>query len=398
MQVTSGSDYGSIIRQARLAKGWARIDLAQVYGRFFHDEIISEDTVRMWEDYNKVPKKMKRRQILALLLDIPIVALGLEPFTSLALPENSTQNKGIDLATATEKLQQYKQQNHATTVKPLLAELLGTIHTIHNEMPYVNQGKRTQFMLLLSDYQQFVASIFRDHSQYEQALYYQNKAYIIAKTLQTPEQIALALWRRGLTYHEQGNFQAGIADLQTAQSLRPTSVHLQGVLWSSLGHVQSHAATTRSEQQTALAALNQAERFLDRINDEPDIYFIKFNEEGYHLNRASAWLGAPVKLLRSSPHAFDALSLVPADETRKRRYAYSTYLQARGWFEEGELPMAAQVGMDALAVAIEINSQVNIKRIEAIYQDLKSTTYGNSPDVAELGVRLLRANNPALFT
>lgn len=395
---TTDTNYGRVLREARLAKGWTRADLAEVYGRFFHDESISEDTIRMWEDYNKVPKAQKRRQALAFLLDIPITALGLEPliaFTTRVLREPVL--KGIDVTSATAKLQVYKMQNHASTAGPLLTDILGTIHSIHDEIPYVTSKKRTQFLLLLCDYQQFVASLYRDQSQYSAALYYQNKAYAVAKTLQDPEQLALILWRRGITYDCQGNFQAAISDFLAAQHYEARTAHLKGTIWASLGHAQAQYATSQTEQKVAFLSFDKAAQLLDKTKGEPDDYFIKFNAEGFHLNRAAAWVTATKKELRSPSHAFDGLTCVPIDEQRKRRYTYSTYIQARSWFEDGQYPIATQIARDALAVATEINSQVNIQHITRLYEELKATNFGKSPEVAELGLEIIRAQNREMF-
>ncbi len=35
MQATTNVDYGATIREAPMAKGWSRADLAEVYGHFF---------------------------------------------------------------------------------------------------------------------------------------------------------------------------------------------------------------------------------------------------------------------------------------------------------------------------------------------------------------------------
>jgi tetratricopeptide (TPR) repeat protein len=397
MQATN-VDYGAVVREARMAKGWSRADLAEVYGRFFHDDSISEDTIRMWEDYNKVPKKAKRRQVLAFLLDLPVAALGIESLASLALkaPDRFTI-KGIDVASAATKLQEYKTLNHASTVGPLLTDILGTIHDIHDEIPYVSATKRTQFLGLLCDYQQFVAGLYRDKSQYDEALFYQNKAYAVAKTLNDPEQLALVLWRRGITYDCQGNLEAAIADFLAAQRYQTKSVNLQGAIWASLGHAQAHNAKDSSEHKAALLSFDRAERLLDRAQREPDDYFIKFNVEGYHLNRASAWIGAADKKLRSPDRAFEALTLVPVDENRKRRYAFSAYVQARCWFEMGDYPIATQLALDAVTIAGEIQSHVNVNHIADLYQELRETSYGKSPAVAELGLQLIRVQNPSLL-
>ncbi|MGH2481426.1 MAG: hypothetical protein ACRDHW_17365, partial [Ktedonobacteraceae bacterium] len=149
----------------------------------------------MWENYNKVPKAPKRRQVLAFLLGLPIATLGLESSASLVLDAfNQPMSKGMNITSAAAKLQKYKEHNHASTVALYLTDILDTIHSIHDEVPYVSSKKRAQFLLLLCDYQQFVAGLYRDQGLYDTALFYQNKAYAVAKTLQDPEQLALVLW------------------------------------------------------------------------------------------------------------------------------------------------------------------------------------------------------------
>lgn len=388
--------YGALVKQARLAKGWTRLDLARLYGEFFHDQTISEDTIRMWEDYDKLPKKPKRRQVLALLLDLPLAALGVEELFTVAGSATITPQK-INVSQAAVLLQQYKHQNHASTVGSSLGDILGTIHRIHDEIPYASSAEQSQFLYLLADYQQFVAGIFRDRSDYDQALYYQNKAYAVAKSINDSEQLALALWRRGLTYHDQENLAAAISDFEAAQNQKPASLNLQGALWLSLGHVQAHAATDKAAMIVAYQSFKKAEALLDPARNEEDTYFIKFNEESYHLNKASAFLGSPIGQLRSPREAFNELAEVPVNLNRKRRYAYSSYLQAKGWLEDGELPMATQISLDALEAAGEINSVVNIQRIQGLHQTLQATRFGRSPEVAKLGIEVQRLVRPELF-
>lgn len=143
--------------------------------------------------------------------------------------------------------------------------------------------------------------------------------------------------------------------------------------------------------------LDSAGEWLDDSKKELDPHFIRFNEEGWHLNRASSWLGIPRIKLCSSDEAFQELSLVSGSTDRKRRYAYSTYLQARGWFIDHEFSMSTNLALDALEVADEIKSKVNINRIDALHQDLKASDYGKSTTVAELGTRVFKVKHPELF-
>lgn len=64
----------------------------------------------------------------------------------------------------------------------------------------------------------------------------------------------------------------------------------------------------------------------------------------------------------------------------------------------GEIHMATQLALDALAVAEECRSWVNIYRIDALHQDLKASRYGKSIAVAELGTQLFKIKHLELFT
>jgi hypothetical protein len=59
--------------------------------------------------------------------------------------------------------------------------------------------------------------------------------------------------------------------------------------------------------------------------------------------------------------------------------------------------VAASCTLEALLLAKEIHSTVNIARVVKIHNDLKASDYGNSMEVAELGIELMHAQYPHLF-
>ncbi|QBD76361.1 hypothetical protein EPA93_10210 [Ktedonosporobacter rubrisoli] len=351
----------------------------------------------MWEEYNKVPKSPKRRYVLARLLDISFATFGLDALGGAGLSLEGVETNRVNVPAARARLQKFKQKNHTVGIGNMLENVMGVIYDIHDELPYATGQRQKELLLLLCDFQQFIAGIFRDHSQYDQSLTYQNKAYAIAKSLNDNEVKSLVLWRRGLTYHEQGDLVAASNDLSKALTFNSSSVLLEGGIRASLGHVLAHAATDKTDFLEAFKMLDKAGSLLDAAKKEPDPHFIKFNTEGYQLNRASSWIGVPAKMLRSSENALQEVSLVPVGVGRKRRYAYSSYLQARAWFDTGDYPLATKLAQDALNVASEIKSHVNVNRIHLLYVDLQATKYGKSQEVAALGADLLKAQHPEIF-
>nr|BBH91721.1 hypothetical protein KTC_64720 [Thermosporothrix sp. COM3] len=399
MLASQEKTYGEIIKEARLAKGWSRQNLADVYSRFFKGEaVISEDTIRMWEEYNKVPKRLKRRYVLAILLDIPLAALGLEALNTNAALAADLSIEKVDLEKARRYLLRYKKQHHATTVADMLDNVMEIIYSIHDELPYASGSRKIDLSLLLCEYQQFLAGVFRDHARFAEALKYQNNAYQIAKSLEQNANImALVLWRRGLTYHQQGKLDAAIMDFQQALSKKPDSLQLQGAIQTNLGLAMAEAAKDQQDLTQAMKTLDVASNALDEAQKEPDEYFIRFNREGYYLNRASAWLYNSDGKLRSASDGLDTLVKVPVNAGRKRRYAYSLFLQAQAWFDQREYPLATQLATDALTIGIEIQSYTILNKVERVYSSLKKTSYGKAVPVAELGVKLLEAKHPEVF-
>lgn len=80
----------------------------------------------------------------------------------------------------------------------------------------------------------------------------------------------------------------------------------------------------------------------------------------------------------------------------RRRYAYLNTLSAQAYLQQGEFPMAVSCAIEALELAMEISSTVNITRIALVYNNLLQTTFSNHPNVFELGLLLMQALHPHL--
>jgi hypothetical protein len=52
---------------------------------------------------------------------------------------------------------------------------------------------------------------------------------------------------------------------------------------------------------------------------------------------------------------------------------------------------------DTLELTQEVNSQVHLRSISNLLDDLKITDYGKKDEVAELGIALMKAQYPHLF-
>jgi len=106
------------------------------------------------------------------------------------------------------------------------------------------------------------------------------------------------------------------------------------------------------------------------------------------LDRASSLLHSPILSLRSPDSALNELDYAAGPDVTCRS-AYNTILQAEAYTEKGLYPIAASLSEEALPCVKEIQSGINIARIGKLYTRLKRSPYGDSPDVARLGMKLL---------
>jgi hypothetical protein len=71
-----------------------------------------------------------------------------------------------------------------------------------------------------------------------------------------------------------------------------------------------------------------------------------------------------------------------------RRHAYINVLRAKAYADMNELHVATAVAESAVGTSKALHSSINITRLKEIYQQLRGTKYGNSPQVARLGTML----------
>jgi hypothetical protein len=69
---------------------------------------------------------------------------------------------------------------------------------------------------------------------------------------------------------------------------------------------------------------------------------------------------------------------------------------AKTYFVEELYPMATSLAEVALSVAQDIDP-IHVAHVEALYRSLRASPYGKDREVARLGAKLLRVQQPALF-
>jgi len=346
---------GLIIKTAREFLGLTRAQLAEAYGQEIKGESMTEKAIEVMEEYNQVPKSPTRRRILARLLEIPPILLGLQAIEDIlgesdAVPAlNILQERRIDLVEYANALNNYWEKSNTKTVLDVLEEIMQYIAGLHNSVLYARTNQQEEMKRLLCEYHMLVADIAYDQQYSKTAERYLNKAIILSEENNYYELQAAALFRRGGVYFRQGgvkvaisdfvsanrSFKAAIGDYEKASKLKNhVSAYLYGDILLQLGNVQSRVARCSADINNALQIIDRAGSIARQNRFEKDEYNLKFNLERYHLDKASALLGSPIRALRLPDDAIEQIRLAETTATSGlvRRHAFNAILEARAYF------------------------------------------------------------------
>jgi hypothetical protein len=81
----------------------------------------------------------------------------------------------------------------------------------------------------------------------------------------------------------------------------------------------------------------------------------------------------------------------------KVRYAENMMRQAEAYFFAGQYEMVGGYVEEALAATQEVGSSLFLGHLDGIYRALSESRYGKDPEVARLGIKLLKARRRELF-
>jgi transcriptional regulator with XRE-family HTH domain len=373
---------GQIIKHYRRLKRWTQLDLADALE-------ITDKAVRDMENKNAGLDSITRRRILSDMLKIPPALLGIAALEVLIPTEVKAIEQKPDIASLHLALPSYWEKHLSSTAKGDTRELLLKIGMLHDAVLYAKGQDKKTVVELLCRYHILVAFIVDDHPQFQTALLHLNRATILAKSLGNKELYAAALYRRGNAFFVKGDTEAAINDYSLSFR-NAVSDQLRGAVLLKLGQAQAKAAQDKTAFTAALKMLDVGGKIAQKWSTfGEDEHFLKLRPERYHLDRASALLSSPISSLRFPGEALNELDFA-AEKDVTCRSAYSSILQARAYVEKGWYPVAATLAEEALPTVRKIQSGVNLARIQTIYQALSRSPYGDSPDVARLGSKILR--------
>jgi len=414
------SPLGRLLQDMREAKGWSPDQFGRLYGQALRDKPIKGKTIQRMEQMNELPKSEKRRYVLAQLLDIPLALVGLGYLEQSLLTEKETP-KALNLVEYRATLNEYWNKHYTGTAQETIADVKKRINKLHSVFPYTYTSEKSTMIELLCGFNIIVGDIERDQQHYSSAMKHLNNAVVVARENENYTFYAAALLDRGGTFLDKGqtaivhNGKLGTTTRYLKQALHDFSAALElekvhplpndvkGTALTGLGIAQSHLAEDTQDLNQALTWMDKTEILIGQNDSKENEYRFtatgKFAEGEYHVDRAAILLGATNKKLRNPNEMLVQLTLARkhTDASYTRRNAFIDIQSAKAYFDRGEYPMATKLASDALLVVGAIESWVNIARISRLYADLKESSYGNSFEVAQLGVELMRLERPDIL-
>jgi tetratricopeptide (TPR) repeat protein len=394
---------GNKLREGRLAKGWSTEKAGRVYGEAVKGKpITGRSYVRMEEGY--LPQNPKRRLILAGMFSIaPALLL---PEIVKEISEDSVpakKGKTIDLKEYHTNLITSWKQGYQGRTDEILRETLRRISTLHNKVLY-SGPQQTVMMQLLCGYQIWYADLAREQGYYKQALDHYNMAITLAHQEGYTDFEAAAISKRGNLFLDEYKLQPAFRDFQEAATFNVPD-QLKGRILSLQALTQMKLAQTENDKKAALHLIDTTENLASPVPQDT-LYLSEFSMGRYLRFRANTLMEAPIKKLRSPEQATEILDELEV-QNRSSKYGekrHSAYHQmecnlayARVYRDQEHYPIVVTLLQDTLELTQEVNSQVHLRSISNLLDDLKITDYGKKDEVAELGIALMKAQYPHLF-
>ncbi len=393
-----------------------RKQFGQLYGQAVKNKPYTKERMYQMIRENSFPHDPKRRWIIAKILQIPPIYFGVSTLDELlpkpvpTFPEKTApkvirKKSGLDIEEFQRALVSAEKSYTTQTTHASLKEIAMRLRYLHDEALYKTGEDGKRLRQLVCGYQMTAGNILRDLLRVDEATEHLNKAVILARENQYEELYVSALVRRGVLFLDRGkvasyqdhtraqrHFTAALRDFQEAQKHRDhVGASSRGSIFLLTGTTLAHTASDAQDLSKALKDVNKAEGYIQQG---------KAKDKGiYYLDRASLFMASPLDKLHDLAGTFEALeeaanSIHP---DMPRLYAYMLITEASAHLEKKWYPTATQTANEALMQLKTLQSSLNIARLATIHQRLQASDYGNSMEVAELGIELLKVQYPYLF-
>jgi transcriptional regulator with XRE-family HTH domain len=405
-------NYGAILRYYRQQAGWTAERLALLYSEILRSdekEPVTPQWIYIMERKNEVPLDEKRRWILARLLNIPPFLFGLQPIEP-ALTD-LFRWQAIDVQEYRQTLNNYNQGWRSGSIFLAASDIKRRISNLYHKALY--SSERKTLLELLCGYLILFSGLAYDCMDFEADLEHITAAIIIAEQEGFHDLLAFALREKGLMYKGRGEIKLALKGyaaaqqdftqaalyLRQAQSLGP-KIHplLSGMINSVVGMGCVYTAQSEHDFKEAMKLVDASAKQIGQPAADLPSVPAALDWERVYLSRASIYLASPLAKPshgKSARYELEQASNKAIHAVTRR--SFGATLLARSYLVSKEYEMAVMYTEEALSFLEHHPSPINLARLNAIYQQLRTSPYANNDDVALLGAKLLKAEKPGLL-
>ena len=403
------------IRYEELIRFWRKEVLACSAATLvdvFNEALDTDYSQRWWERMekeNKLPTDIKRRLVIAAMLNLPIAYLGVHipPLMedTNQLPSLTTSNSAIDIAEYTDYLASLWLYRYGRKTE----EIAGRIGALQESVLYGPRNDKKKVVELLCDYLIFWSNMEGNNNNIPLAYTVASKAIRLAKDHNLADLQAKAYYIRGCigedSWRNEGKKKSSVLnqalkDIGKAYTLikeaKKEGSHLEIALLLASGVFAIPNAQDKKEKLSSLKKIDRAKSILSLAPQDP--FFIKIDEGWLSAAMAEALIDAqwPDSAIAELSHLRAPEST--ATTTTSRRFLTASIIEAEAYKTKLHYEMATAHALDALEKAKDEGDMLSIGRIEALYKDMRENDrYKNSTDLMMLGVEIIKAHYPVFF-
>ena len=380
---------------------WSRVDLALALG------ITRKGELEMEQGHID---SLKRRRALALVLGIPAALLGLDDaghHAVMALP-NIIIGRTIDVPSYFPHLERAYSSYYTNHGQEALSEASSQLVLLKQDLPFARtEQDRRALAGLQAHWHQFIASVSRELRDYKTGFSHSKQALALAEGMSDMDLLVSQLVHRSGLFRQSGDLVSARKDIDRALSIihpsplppgsttvRPAiSPQVRCAMLRAAGVVYAYSQD-KKDVMKAFTMLDEAYRMAqDKEAMQDDKHYWKINP-GFILIYTAQALSVATPAHRTvvpsdREHVLDeARRLTPPE--LKRRHILLDMFECQEYINAGEYEDATSLALTTLDMARSINSVINRDRLRGIYQQLMETNYKDEPELARLGVRLLK--------
>ncbi|GCE47920.1 hypothetical protein EI42_05008 [Thermosporothrix hazakensis] len=394
--ISNREEIGEIIKKARKGKKWSAEFLGKLYGTAIKGKPVSSDAIYQIEK-GEIPQDMKRRAVLARLLDIPPAALGLSGLQDemLISPTKKVNLNGI------EKLLMVYWEQGAKDPHKALKDLSGKIELLHRNVLYMTSPQKEYAKKLLCSCHMRVAYICGELGYHNKALDHLSKVVRLAKDEELDDLETIALYRKGEYLFDRRDLKPACQYLGAAYNKAlstPLPPHVIGRIMALYGLAQVRIARTQEGYKQGRKFIDKSEMLVreDQGPLETAALYTLANTRSFYLQmQGKGAIEAPVKNLQNAHQTLEIADELEEekhpDKKRFNQYVVlnCNLLRSQAFFSQGYYEVATETAKEAVNNMFNMRTFVHLPTMKVLYEKLKESSYGNSEAVAELGVLIL---------